>query len=150
MSCFRLAWQSLRPTLSPQAWRGLQRPSLRGFGVFLVIYGAAISFGAGVEQQKASSVFCLLSSRQERQEFTFVPVWTRGVRVGMWWEQLRGLDAVCSGDMLKVTSLKHLLKSPWFKSRAEEPDFQAGVASGWGQGLLWYPEHKRRKIAQQR
>lgn len=45
---------------------------------------------------------------------------------------------VCWGDMLKVTILKRLLRSSWFKSRAEEPDSQAGVASGWGQGMLWY------------
>jgi hypothetical protein len=55
----------------------------------------------------------------------------------------------CWGGMLKVTSLKHLLRLPWLRSRAEEPDSQAGVASGWGQGMLWYLGYKMRKRAKQ-
>lgn len=51
--------------------------------------------------------------------------------------------------MLKVTSLKHFLRLPWFQSRAEEPDSQARVVSGWSQGMLWYPRYKMRKRAKQ-
>lgn len=51
--------------------------------------------------------------------------------------------------MTEVTSLKHLLRLLWFKSRDEEPNAQAGVASGWGRVMLWYPEYKMRKMAQQ-
>lgn len=118
---------------------------MRGFGAFLVIYGTSISSRTGVEQQKASFLFCPFPSRPEGQELMWVPVWiarvqTHHVGLGMRWERLskRPLSP-CVGVTWRgaeVTSLKHLLKLPWFKSRAEEPD--SGVALGWARGMLGY------------